>query len=182
MALRRLISRSRAGPVPKARGERPCSRVVPAYSAWVRSPVTGWTVGVGLPSVPLDRPIGRSFVMLIALGVAILGAGIVLASYSDRGIVRAHRAAAIGRPIAGARRTGAAFPVAIAEPTLGRRARRGGAILQTRMRERDEAQRKSIETARRCSSRNRPAAATRKPSAARRTNSSRRSPTNCARR
>ena len=43
--------------------------------------MTGWTVGVGLPSAPVDAPIRRSFVMLIALGVGILGAGIVLAAY-----------------------------------------------------------------------------------------------------
>ena len=76
---------------------------VPAYSAWVRSPVTGWTVGVGLPSAPLDRPIRRSFVMLIALGVAILGAGIVLATYLSRGHrPHPHRRRPL-RTIAGAR-------------------------------------------------------------------------------
>ena len=114
---------------------------IPAYSAWVRSPVTGWTVGVGLPSVPLDRPIRRSFVMLIALGVAILGAGIVLATYLSRGIVRTHTAAAHsarllarGEPVQLFRsRIAEADDLAIA---LGEAA----AILQTRMRERDEAQ------------------------------------------
>ena len=103
--------------------------------------MTGWTVGVGLPSAPLDRPIRRSFVMLIALGVAILGAGIVLATYLSRGIVRTHTGAAHsarllarGEPVQLFRsRIAEADDLAIA---LGEAA----AILQTRMRERDEAQ------------------------------------------
>jgi signal transduction histidine kinase/CheY-like chemotaxis protein len=114
---------------------------IPAYSAWVRSPVTGWTVGVGLPSGPVDSPIRRSFVVLIALGVAILGAGIVLATYLSRGIVRTHTSAASaarslarGEPVTLLRsRIAEADDLAIA---LGEAA----AILQTRMRERDQAQ------------------------------------------
>jgi signal transduction histidine kinase len=114
---------------------------IPAYSAWVRSPVTRWTVGVGLPSAPVDAPIRRSFVMLIALGVGILGAGIVLAAYLSRGIVRTHTAAANaarslarGEPVTLLRsRIAEADDLAIA---LGEAA----TILKTRMRERDEAQ------------------------------------------
>jgi hypothetical protein len=33
----------------------------PAYSAWSRSPSTGWTVGIGLPSDAVDGPMRRSF-------------------------------------------------------------------------------------------------------------------------
>jgi len=79
--------------------------------------------------------------MLIALGVGILGAGIVLAAYLSRGIVRTHTAAANaarslarGEPVTLLRsRIAEADDLAIA---LGEAA----TILKTRMRERDEAQ------------------------------------------
>ncbi|MEN3337003.1 MAG: hypothetical protein V7647_679 [Acidobacteriota bacterium] len=115
---------------------------IPAYSAWVRSPVTGWTVGVGLPSTPVDAPIRRSFLTLIALGLAILGAGIVVATYLSRGVVRAHtsaaeaaRSLARGEPVE-------PFRSRIAEADdLSAALAEAAAILRTRMRERDEAQR-----------------------------------------
>jgi signal transduction histidine kinase len=114
----------------------------PAYSAWTRSPLTGWTIGVGLPSNSIDGPIRRSFVMLTALGLAILVSGIVLASYLSRGVERAYRAAAHS---AGALARGEAVPPfgsRIAEADdLSTALREAAAILQTRMRERDEAQR-----------------------------------------
>ena len=114
----------------------------PAYSAWARSPVTGWTVGVGLPSSAIDGPIRRSFITLTALGFAILGAGIVLASYLSRGIVRAHRAAAGAAEALARGEVAEPFPSRIAEvDDLSAALRDAATVLQTRMRERDDAQR-----------------------------------------
>ena len=50
----------------------------PSYSAWSRLPDTGWTVGIGLPATAVDRPILNSLVLLITVGVAILGGGLLL--------------------------------------------------------------------------------------------------------
>src|SRR5436305_183992 len=36
----------------------------PAYSAWRRSPLTGWTVGIATPAEPLIAPVRRSFAEL----------------------------------------------------------------------------------------------------------------------
>ena len=114
----------------------------PAYAAWARSPVTGWTVGVGLPAQPIDGPIRRSFVMLIALGVVILGAGTVLAGYSSRGVVRTHRAAAAAAQSLARGEAIAPFRSRIAEADdLSTALRAAADTLQARLRERDEAQR-----------------------------------------
>jgi signal transduction histidine kinase len=114
----------------------------PAYSAWVRSPVTGWTVGVGLPSSAIDGPIRKSFFTLVGVGLGILAAGIVLASYLSRGIVRAHRSAAMAaRALAHGEQT-EPFRSRITEADdLSSALADAAAILQTRMRERDAAQR-----------------------------------------
>lgn len=112
-----------------------------AYSAWVRSPVTGWTVGVGLPSNAIDAPIRRSFITLTALGFAILGSGIVIAGYLSRGIVRAHSAAAAAARSLARGETPDLFPSRIAEADdLSAALRDAATILHTRMRERDAAQ------------------------------------------
>jgi signal transduction histidine kinase len=114
----------------------------PAYSAWARSPVTGWTVGVGLPASGIDGPIRRSFITLTALGFAILGAGIVLASYLSRGIVRAQRAAAAAAESLARGEVAVPFPSRIAEvDDLSAALRDAATVLQTRLRERDDAQR-----------------------------------------
>ncbi|MDQ3348774.1 MAG: sensor histidine kinase, partial [Acidobacteriota bacterium] len=114
----------------------------PAYAAWARSPVTGWTVGVGLPSQAIDGPIRRSFLMLIALGVVILGAGIVLAGYLSRGVVRTHRAAAAAAQSLARGEAIASFRSRIAEADdLSTALRAAAGTLQARLRERDEAQR-----------------------------------------
>jgi signal transduction histidine kinase/ActR/RegA family two-component response regulator len=114
----------------------------PAYSAWARSPLTGWTIGVGLPSSAIDGPIRRSFVALTALGVGILGAGIMFASYLSRGIVRAHRKAAAAAGSLARGEPADPFPSRLAEVNdLSAALRDAAVILQTRMRERDEAQR-----------------------------------------
>src|SRR4051812_49407799 len=40
-----------------------------AYAAWSRSPLTGWTVGIGMPAEPVAGPVRRSFRALLAAGV-----------------------------------------------------------------------------------------------------------------
>jgi len=113
----------------------------PSYTAWNRSTETGWTVGVGLPVALVDRPISRSLFALIAGACSLMATGLVAALFvrrrlveSQRAIGDAARALARGEPIA-------PRPSAIAEiqdlsAALGDAAR----ILETRLRERDEAQ------------------------------------------
>ena len=135
-----FVAHSRSGPEGSWRTR--LLEGTPAYSAWARSPLTGWTVGVGLPSNAIDGPIRRSFITLTALGIVILGAGIVLASYLSRGIVRAHRGAAAAARSLARGEPAQPFPSRIAEvDDLSAALRDAAAILQTRMRERDEAQR-----------------------------------------
>jgi signal transduction histidine kinase len=114
----------------------------PAYAAWARSPVTGWTIGVGLPSSSIDGPIRKSFITLTGVGFAILSAGIVLAGYLSRGIVRAHRAAGAAAQSLARGEIAEPFRSRIAEADdLSTALREAARILQTRMRERDDAQR-----------------------------------------
>ena len=113
----------------------------PSYSAWNRSSNTGWTVGIGLPVAVVDRPISRSLIALIAGAFSMMATGLVAALLirrrlvdSQRAIGDAARALARGEPIH-------PRPSAIAEiqdlsAALGEAAR----ILDTRLRERDEAQ------------------------------------------
>lgn len=113
----------------------------PSYTAWNRSTQTGWTVGVGLPVALVDRPISRSLFALIAAACSLMATGLVAALFvrrrlveSQRAIADAARALARGEPIA-------PRPSTIAEiqdlsAALGEAAR----ILETRLRERDEAQ------------------------------------------
>jgi signal transduction histidine kinase/ActR/RegA family two-component response regulator len=113
-----------------------------AYSAWSRSPITGWTIGVGVPASAIDRPIRASFVTLTGVGLFILGAGIMLASYLSRGIVRAHRAAGAAAQALARGEVAEPFRSRIAEADdLSAALREAARILQARLRERDDAQR-----------------------------------------
>jgi hypothetical protein len=69
---------------------------VPAYSAWFRSPVTGWTVGLGMPSEEIDRPLRRRTLEIICAGIGTLGAGLLIALILGSRIVRAETGAAPG--------------------------------------------------------------------------------------
>lgn len=62
---------------------------VPAYSSLSRSPVTGWTVGIGMPAESIAGPIRRSIWELALVGVALLGAGIISALILGRALVGA---------------------------------------------------------------------------------------------
>src|SRR4051812_34258747 len=113
----------------------------PAYSAWSRSRLTGWTIGIGMPAEPIAGPIRRSFAALIAAGLGMCGAALVLALILGRDIVRGQvGAAAAARALARGERP-APFDSRIAETQelsvgLGEAA----AILEQRLRERDQAQ------------------------------------------
>jgi PAS domain S-box-containing protein len=113
----------------------------PSFSAWSRSPDTGWTVGIGLPAAAVDKPILKSLFLLITVGVAILGGGLLMTFVVRWRIVRAQVAAVT-----------AARAVARGEPTplwnsrvtefhdLAEGLRDAGAILERRLKEKDEAE------------------------------------------
>jgi signal transduction histidine kinase len=112
----------------------------PAYSAWYRSPSTGWTVGLGMPSESIDRPLRRRAAAIITVGATALGAGLLIALLLGHSIVRAQVGAGTA---ARALARGEAVPVVrsyIAEADeLGLALREAAKILEDRIRERDAA-------------------------------------------
>ncbi len=116
----------------------------PSYAAWSRSPVTGWTIGIGLPAETVDRPTRNSLIALSAAGLWIVGGGITLALLLSRGIVRAQEAAATAARALARGESVVPFHSSIAEAhELSLGLREAATILQTRMRERDDAQREA---------------------------------------
>jgi len=113
----------------------------PVYSAWSRSPATGWTIAVGLPAEPIVGPIRRSFTALVLAGLGMCAAAIVLAVILGRDIVRGQGgAAAAARALARGEQP-PLFESRIAEThELSERLREAGAILDQRLSERDAAQ------------------------------------------
>jgi signal transduction histidine kinase len=113
----------------------------PAYSAWHRSDVTGWTTGIGLLSDPIDAPVRRSFVALVTAGLTMFGVGLVLALILGRRLVATQTAAAAAARSLAEGRVVQAFDSSIAEAhELAEGLRDAAAILEKRLRERDEAQ------------------------------------------
>src|SRR5262249_2344369 len=112
----------------------------PAYSAWSRSPLTGWTAGIGLPAEPIAAPIRRSCAARVRAGVCMGGAALVRALILGRDIVRGQTGAA-----AAARALARGEPPALVESRivetrdLADGLREAGAILDRRLRERDAA-------------------------------------------
>jgi signal transduction histidine kinase len=115
-----------------------------SYAAWSRSPITGWTVGLGMPAEAVDGPIRRSVYALAAVGGAIVLFGLGCALVVRRRLVTAQVAAADA-----ARALARGEPVSprassIAElQDLSAALSDAGTILDTRLRERDEAQREA---------------------------------------
>ena len=66
----------------------------PAYASLSRSPITGWTVGIGMPASEIDGPIFRSMWALGLVGALILGLGVAGALVLSSFIVRALTSAA----------------------------------------------------------------------------------------
>jgi signal transduction histidine kinase len=113
----------------------------PAYSAWHRSDVTGWTIGIGLPSEPIDAPVRRSFYALVTAGLTMFGVGLVLALILGRRLVATQTAAAAAARSLAQGHAVHAFDSSIAEAhELAEGLREAAAILEKRLRERDEAQ------------------------------------------
>jgi signal transduction histidine kinase len=114
---------------------------VAAYSAWNRSEVTGWTAGIALPADVVDRPTRRSIFALIGAAAGVTALGMIGALLIRRRLVDAQRATAE-----------AARALARGEPIVPRRSSiaeiqdlatalsDAATILETRLRERDEAQ------------------------------------------
>jgi signal transduction histidine kinase/ActR/RegA family two-component response regulator len=112
-----------------------------SYSAWSRSTLTGWTIGIGLPEEPVVAPVRRSFTALIAAALGICGAALMLALILGRNIVRGQTAAAeAARALARGERP-ARFGSHIVEThDLADGLTDAAAILEQRLRERDQAQ------------------------------------------
>ena len=112
-----------------------------AYTAWHRSDATQWTAGIALPAEAVDRPARRSIFALIAAAGGVASLGLIGAVFvrrrlveSQRATAEAARALARGEPIA-------LRPSSIAEiQDLGAALGDAARILETRMRERDDAQ------------------------------------------
>jgi PAS domain S-box-containing protein len=119
-----------------------------SYSAHSTSPLTGWTIGLGVPASSVDRPLLRSFGLLVSVMATLLVSGLVLAFLVHRRIVRAQtaavasaRALARGEPVRARRSTVAEFN----DLTDG--LQDAAAILERRLQERDEAEAKRARAA-----------------------------------
>jgi signal transduction histidine kinase len=111
-----------------------------AYASLSRSSVTGWTVGVGVPTEEIDGPIRRDLRFLGSLGIALLALGCLASMMFARSIVPALTDAS-GAASALARGDAMVeHPSRIAEiQDLFAGLRRAEQILATRERERDAA-------------------------------------------
>jgi PAS domain S-box-containing protein len=113
----------------------------PSYSAHFTSPVTGWTVGLGLPSQSVDGPLWLSLGALVAAMMGLLGSGLFMAFLVRRRIVRAQLAAARA-----ARALARGEPVSLTQSSvlefndLANGLTDAAAILERRLHERDQAE------------------------------------------
>ena len=112
----------------------------PVYSSMSRSPLTGWTVGIGIPADEMEAPIRNSVLALVFVGALILGIGIVSALVLSSFIVRAMSgASAAARALARGERV-VALPSRIVEAEeLSTGLLEAATILDARIRERDQA-------------------------------------------
>ena len=112
----------------------------PVYSSMSRSPLTGWTVGIGIPADEMEAPIRNSVLALVFVGALILGIGIVSALVLSSFIVRAMSgASAAARALARGERV-LALPSRIVEAEeLSTGLLEAATILDARIRERDQA-------------------------------------------
>src|SRR3970282_1392628 len=60
----------------------------PSYAAFSRSPLTGWTVVLGMSAFEVDAPLRRSLWWLIGTGTLCLGLGIAIAVLVARKIAQ----------------------------------------------------------------------------------------------
>src|SRR5690348_1514194 len=64
------------------------SEGIPVYSTLRRSPITGWTVAIGLPREFVDAPLRRARLLAFGGGAAVLSLSLVLGWWMARGIRR----------------------------------------------------------------------------------------------
>jgi PAS domain S-box-containing protein len=57
------------------------------YTSFTRSPLSGWTLALGVPAAGLTAVFERSLVIVVGVGLALLGLGIVLAMILGRHVV-----------------------------------------------------------------------------------------------
>jgi PAS domain S-box-containing protein len=121
---------------------------IPSFSAWSRSPLTGWIIAIGLPASAVNQPTLQSLQLLVTVGLLTAGAGLIMAVLVRWRIVRAQvaavraaRALARGEPIA-------PWTSRVTEfSDLANGLRDAGAILERRLQERDEAERRRLRAA-----------------------------------
>jgi signal transduction histidine kinase/ActR/RegA family two-component response regulator len=113
----------------------------PSYSALSRSPLSGWTVGVGMPAEEIDGPIRRSMWALAGVGVGILALGVAFAFLFGHFVVRALGSAAAAVAALARSEPMPEHLTQIAEiEELGHGLRDAAAILSKRLYERDQAE------------------------------------------
>ncbi len=64
---------------------------LPVYTIYYRSPRTGWSAAIGIPTGALDAPVRRSYVMLVALVAASMLLGLVASRVVSRTLTRPMR-------------------------------------------------------------------------------------------
>ena len=77
---------------------------VPVYGTYWRSPLTGWTVALGVPRAAVDAPYWRTVATVAAVAASVVLLGLLIAIFSSRLIVRPlaqleQAAVALGRGI-----------------------------------------------------------------------------------
>ncbi|MEJ1964256.1 MAG: ATP-binding protein [Gammaproteobacteria bacterium] len=112
----------------------------PAYASMSRSPLTGWTVGIGMPAEDMNAPIRSSMFALVLVGAFILAIGVVCALVLSSFIVRAMANASAGaRALARGERVIAQPSRIVEAEELSTGLLDAGSILDSRLRERDQA-------------------------------------------
>ena len=111
-----------------------------AYASMSRSPLTGWTVGIGMPAEDMNAPIRSSMLALVFVGALILAIGVACALALSTFIVRAMTGASAGARALARGEHVMAQPSRIVEAEeLSTGLLEAGTILDARIRERDQA-------------------------------------------
>ena len=63
----------------------------PVYTVFSRSPVTGWSVAIGIPAGEIEAPIHRMVAMVLTAGAALVALALILAGLVGRAIVTRER-------------------------------------------------------------------------------------------
>ena len=113
---------------------------IKGYASMSRSPITGWSVGIALPTEEIDRPIRQSMWALGLIGAVILGIGMTCAFVLSRFVVRALTSAATAAGALARGQQVISVPSRIVEADeLSNALLEAHAILDARIRERDQA-------------------------------------------